>query len=186
MMRPAAPSTYILAPRSDTPPSGTPPLLPIPLPTSSLPLLLPSTDCRADVPEVALPPRKRWCIAPYVEIRHDPEREISYGIIEVWVDPDEIVEEISTTDVAELSQRMPTLDRRAHAHTTRLMETEARLSCEAWVQSMDASDTARSEVMALHTTMLAHQDDIGAFGLQTVHDRDPAHPDVPEEAGSSS
>nr|GEW22510.1 hypothetical protein [Tanacetum cinerariifolium] len=46
-----------------TPPSGTPPILPISLPTSSLPLLLPSTDCRADVPEVTLPPRKRLCIA---------------------------------------------------------------------------------------------------------------------------
>nr|GFB06139.1 hypothetical protein [Tanacetum cinerariifolium] len=40
MMRATAPSTYILAP-----PSGKPPLLPIPLPTSSSPLLLPSTDC---------------------------------------------------------------------------------------------------------------------------------------------
>ncbi|GJZ70920.1 hypothetical protein Tco_0634771 [Tanacetum coccineum] len=39
MMRDAAPSTYCLAP-----PLETPPLLPILLPTSSLPLLLPSTD----------------------------------------------------------------------------------------------------------------------------------------------
>ncbi|GKA80874.1 hypothetical protein Tco_0787566 [Tanacetum coccineum] len=38
--------------------------LPIPLPTSSPPLLLPSTDCRADVPKVTLSPRKRLCIAP--------------------------------------------------------------------------------------------------------------------------
>ncbi|GKC51927.1 hypothetical protein Tco_1074672, partial [Tanacetum coccineum] len=44
MMRVLAPSTYCLAPRSSTPLSGTPPLLPIPLPTSSPPLLLPSTD----------------------------------------------------------------------------------------------------------------------------------------------
>ncbi|GJV87992.1 hypothetical protein Tco_1531930 [Tanacetum coccineum] len=36
-------------------------------------------------------------------------------------------------------------DRRAHARTARLMESEARLSREAWVQSMDASDIARSE-----------------------------------------
>ncbi|GJS07258.1 putative reverse transcriptase domain-containing protein [Tanacetum coccineum] len=64
MIRVVAPSTYILASRSETPPSRTPLLLPIPLPTSSPPLLLPSTDCRADVPEVTLPPRKRLCIAP--------------------------------------------------------------------------------------------------------------------------
>ncbi|GJW58903.1 hypothetical protein Tco_0105634 [Tanacetum coccineum] len=138
MMRAAAPSTYILAPRSETlpsgtPPSGTPPLLPIPLPTSSPPLLLPSTDCRADVLEVTLPPRKRLCIAPgpryevgecsfapttwptrgfrayygfvgtlNAEIICDPNREIGYGITNVWVDPDEITEEIPATDVAEL------------------------------------------------------------------------------------
>nr|GEV65725.1 hypothetical protein [Tanacetum cinerariifolium] len=61
MMRDVAPSTYILAPRSKTPPSRTPPLLPIPLPTSSPPSLLPS-DYGADVLEVTLPPRKRFCI----------------------------------------------------------------------------------------------------------------------------
>ncbi|GKE13432.1 hypothetical protein Tco_1416983 [Tanacetum coccineum] len=49
--------------RADTPPSGTPPLLPIPLPTSSPSLLLPSADHGADKPEVCLPPRKRLCFA---------------------------------------------------------------------------------------------------------------------------
>ncbi|GJV77742.1 hypothetical protein Tco_1509326 [Tanacetum coccineum] len=54
--------------RADTPPSGTlpsgtPPLLPIPLPTSSPPLYLLSTDRRADRLEVTLPPRKRLGIA---------------------------------------------------------------------------------------------------------------------------
>ncbi|GJU74243.1 hypothetical protein Tco_1265648 [Tanacetum coccineum] len=49
--------------RADTPPSGTPPLLPIPLPTSSPYLLLPSADHEADRPEVCLPPRKRLCFA---------------------------------------------------------------------------------------------------------------------------
>nr|GFD24400.1 hypothetical protein [Tanacetum cinerariifolium] len=88
----------------------TPPLLPIPLPTSSPPLLLPSMSHRADVPEVTLPPQKR--------------------------------------DIC------------AHARTTRLIETEARLSRQAWVQSMDASDTARTEVMSLRTTVLAQQSEI--------------------------
>ncbi|GKF50242.1 hypothetical protein Tco_0146709, partial [Tanacetum coccineum] len=63
MMRAAAPSTYILASRSETPPLGTPPFLLISLPTLSLPLLLPSTDYRAGVSEVMLLPRKRLCIA---------------------------------------------------------------------------------------------------------------------------
>nr|GFC55160.1 hypothetical protein [Tanacetum cinerariifolium] len=48
---------------SGTPPSGTPPLLPIPLPTQLPPLILPSTSHRANVLEVTLPPRKRLCIA---------------------------------------------------------------------------------------------------------------------------
>ncbi|GJS18839.1 hypothetical protein Tco_0413311 [Tanacetum coccineum] len=116
MMRAAAPSTYYLSP-----PSGTPPILPIPLPTSSPPLLLPSTDCRADVPKVTLSPRKRLCIAPGprykiretlsaptarytggfradygfvgtldAKIGRGLDREIGYGITDVWVDPDEI------------------------------------------------------------------------------------------------
>nr|GEX21683.1 hypothetical protein [Tanacetum cinerariifolium] len=59
---PSSPA-YPLAPRSKTPPLGTPPLLHISLPTSSLPLLLPSIDCREDVYEVTLSPHKRLCIA---------------------------------------------------------------------------------------------------------------------------
>ncbi|GJR26673.1 hypothetical protein Tco_1102905 [Tanacetum coccineum] len=47
----------------DAPSSKTPPLLPIPLPTSSLHLHLLSADRRADRPEVTLPPRKRLGIA---------------------------------------------------------------------------------------------------------------------------
>ncbi|GJS76517.1 hypothetical protein Tco_0726398 [Tanacetum coccineum] len=202
IMRAAAPSTYILAPRSEIPPSRTPPsrtplLLPIPLPTSSPPLLLPSTECRADVPKVTLLPRKRLCIALSpryeigecssahtarptggfrvnygfvgtldAEIRRESDREIGYGITDVWVDPDEIAEERTATDVAELGQRMTDFlnllrrDRRSHARTARLMESEARASRGAWVQSMDASDTARYEVRALRTTVL-EQTEIG-------------------------
>nr|GEY73536.1 hypothetical protein [Tanacetum cinerariifolium] len=249
-MRTAAPSTFILAPRLETPPSGTPPLLHIPLPTSSPSLLLPSSDRRADVLEVTLPPQKRLYIdigyifevrecssaptarpiggfrADYgfvstldAEIRHDPDREIGYGITDVYEDPDEITEEIPPTDVAELSQRMTYFvttirDRRSYARTTRLMKSDARASREAWVQSMDASDIERSEVRVLQTTVLAQQTEIGELRaaerrrqtqlaealtllkiLQTrmaaLHSqqrlaRDPAHPDVQKETGSSS
>ncbi|GKE58748.1 hypothetical protein Tco_1497933 [Tanacetum coccineum] len=54
-------------------------------------------------------------------------------------------------------------DRRAHARTTLLMERKARLSHEAWGRSMDANDTARSEVRALRTTILAQQTEIAAL-----------------------
>nr|GFB09154.1 hypothetical protein [Tanacetum cinerariifolium] len=45
-------------------------------------------------------------------------------------------------------------DRCAHAYTRHLMETEARMSREAWVRSTDASDLVRGEVMSLRTTVL--------------------------------
>nr|GEU95441.1 hypothetical protein [Tanacetum cinerariifolium] len=51
-------------------------------------------------------------------------------------------------------------DRHAHVRTARLMESEARLSHDAWVQYVDASDTVRAEIMSLRTTVLAHQSEI--------------------------
>ncbi|GJY67454.1 hypothetical protein Tco_0469692 [Tanacetum coccineum] len=169
MMRAAAPSTYTLAPRSETPPLGTPPLLPIPLPTPSPPLLLPSTDGRAGVSEVTLSPWKRLCIAlgPRYEVgessftptaRPTEGFRADYGF-------DEMLEDMPgapTIDDRELGRRMTEFatrvrDRRAHARTTRLMEAEARLSREAWRQSMDTSNLACSEVMTLRTQVLAQQ-----------------------------
>nr|GEW80696.1 hypothetical protein [Tanacetum cinerariifolium] len=168
MLRAAAPSTYILAPRSGilpsrTPPSGTPPLLPIPLHTSSPPLLLPSTNCRTDVLEVTLPPQKRLCIAlgprfevrecssaptarptggfraDYgfvgtldAEIRHDPDREIDF-VTTVRQDTDETYGRLKDAqdDRLLMSDQLNLLcrDRRSHARTARLMESEAEASC---------------------------------------------------------
>ncbi|GJY72409.1 hypothetical protein Tco_0476112 [Tanacetum coccineum] len=200
------PPSFILSPtRSDAPSSGIPPLLPISVPTSSPPLLLPSASHREDRPEVTLPPRKRLGIAlgpryevgesssaaaaarpaggfrvdyGFVatmdrEIRHDPEREDGYGITDSW---DKIVETLRGQDTDEIytrlddeqSQRqllagrlnMLFKDRRAHAYTRHQMETEARLSREAWRRSMDASDLARGEVMSLRTTVLGQMSEI--------------------------
>nr|GEU34826.1 putative reverse transcriptase domain-containing protein [Tanacetum cinerariifolium] len=186
IMRAATPSTYILAPRSETPPLRTPPLLPIPLPTSSPPLPLPSTDHRSDVLEVTLPPRKRlWFFGTLdAEIRRDPDREIGYEITDVWEDLNNIEEEIPMTDMAELMTD--------------------------FVQSIDANDMAHSKVRALQTIVLEQQNEIGelwaadrrrqtqltkalillktlqthmaALQSQQRPARDPAHPDVPKEA----
>ncbi|GKD94063.1 hypothetical protein Tco_1373900 [Tanacetum coccineum] len=60
---PLPPPIILSHTRSDAPSSGTPPLLPIPLPTLSPPLHLLPTDHRADRPKVTLPPRKRLGIA---------------------------------------------------------------------------------------------------------------------------
>ncbi|GKF31801.1 hypothetical protein Tco_0101599, partial [Tanacetum coccineum] len=93
--------------RADTPSSGTPPLLPIPLPTLSPSLLLPSADHGADRPEVCLPPRKRLCFAfgPR-EIRRDLERDVGYGIADTW---DEMLVDMPgapATDDTELGRRI--------------------------------------------------------------------------------
>nr|GEX14133.1 hypothetical protein [Tanacetum cinerariifolium] len=58
-------------------------------------------------------------------------------------------------------------DKRPHARTARLMKSEARLSREAWVYSMDASGTTRAE-------------------RQQGPARGQAHTEVSEEADSSS
>ncbi|GJZ02280.1 hypothetical protein Tco_0520241 [Tanacetum coccineum] len=58
------PPPFILSPtRPDAPSLGIPPPLPISVPTSSPPLLLPSASRREDKPEVTLPPQKRLGIA---------------------------------------------------------------------------------------------------------------------------
>ncbi|GJS67953.1 hypothetical protein Tco_0682518 [Tanacetum coccineum] len=168
MMRAAAPSTHILASRSETPPSGTPPFLPIPLPTLSLPLLLPSTDCRAGVSEVMLLPRKRLCIALGLRFKVGesssaptarPTRgfRVDYGFVSTLDDKirQDTYEIYGRLDDAQddrllMSGHLNMLrrDRCAHARTARLMDTEAILSHEAWVQSMDASVTTCSKKMA--------------------------------------
>ncbi|GKG30566.1 hypothetical protein Tco_0423054, partial [Tanacetum coccineum] len=48
-------------------------------------------------------------------------------------------------------------DRRAHTRIARLMEIKARMSREAWGLSMDASDLACTEVMALRTQVVAQR-----------------------------
>ncbi|GKD88842.1 hypothetical protein Tco_1364349, partial [Tanacetum coccineum] len=151
-------------------------------------MLLPSTNHRADRPEACLPPWKRLCIALGLryeigesssaptarptrgfrvdygfvatlddEIRHNPER---YDTYEIYVRLDDAQDDRSL-----LSGRLNMLfkDRCAHAHTALRMEREARLSHKAWGRSMDASDTARSEVRALRTTVLAQQTEIAAL-----------------------
>ncbi|GJZ36961.1 hypothetical protein Tco_0583152, partial [Tanacetum coccineum] len=160
--------TKVDTPPSGTPPSGTPPLLPILLHTSSPPLHLLSIDCRADRPEVTLPPRKRLDIAlgPRYEVGESssaptarPPRgfKADYGFVATM--HKEIMRDLERDDTYEIYTRLDDeqteqqlmagwlnmlyRDRRAHARTALLMEREARMSREAWGRSMDASDLAR-------------------------------------------
>nr|GEU40374.1 reverse transcriptase domain-containing protein [Tanacetum cinerariifolium] len=122
--------------------------------TSSPHLLLPSMSRRADIPEVTLLPRKRLCIALGLRFKVDkssstptarPTRGFRADYRFVGTLNDEIRRDPEREDDRLLMSgqlNMLLRDRHTHARTARLMEIEARLSCEAWVQSMDASDTA--------------------------------------------
>ncbi|GKD63404.1 hypothetical protein Tco_1305512 [Tanacetum coccineum] len=108
MMRDVAPSTYILAPRSVTPPSGTPPLLPIPLPTSSPPCFCPLLT----VERMFL----RGFRADYgfvgtldAEIRHDLDREVGYGFTNTWDEMVKAMQEIAPTTLEGVNQRVTDL-----------------------------------------------------------------------------
>ncbi|GKE01508.1 hypothetical protein Tco_1389491 [Tanacetum coccineum] len=79
-------------------------------------------------------------------------------------------------------------DRRSYARAARLIKSEARASREAWVQSMDASDTTRSEAQLAEARTLPRtlQTQMAALQSQQRPTGELAHPDISEEAGSSS
>ncbi|GJT57851.1 hypothetical protein Tco_0992905 [Tanacetum coccineum] len=80
--------------------------------------------------EVHVPPQKRLCIA--LGPRRDLDREIGYRITNVLEDPDDIAEEIpDARSVMSGQLKLLHRDRRFHARTARLMESEARVSHEA-------------------------------------------------------
>ncbi|GKB20708.1 hypothetical protein Tco_0854631 [Tanacetum coccineum] len=89
------PPPFILSPiRSDAPSLGIPPPLPISIPTSSPPLLLPSASRESSSTAAARPAGGIRADYGFVattdrEIRRDPKREVGYGITDSW---DEIVE----------------------------------------------------------------------------------------------
>nr|GEX50913.1 hypothetical protein [Tanacetum cinerariifolium] len=94
-----------------TPPSypaypGTPPLLPIPLPTPSPPLFPPSTNPRKDICEVCLPPRKRLCYTFSSRFEVDPESNVGYGITDSWDEIVKTMQGVPATDETELGQRV--------------------------------------------------------------------------------
>nr|GEX95132.1 hypothetical protein [Tanacetum cinerariifolium] len=163
---PPLPPPFILSPtRSDAPSSGTPLLLSISAPTSSPPLQLPSASHRENRPEVTLPPRKRLGIAlgPGYEVGESSSAVAARPAGGLRADYDFVAtmdREIGCDPEREAGYGITDSDRRAHAYTRHLMETEARLSREAWVQSTDASDLAHGKIMSLRTTVLGQKTEI--------------------------
>ncbi|GJY31512.1 putative reverse transcriptase domain-containing protein [Tanacetum coccineum] len=147
--------------------SWIPPPLPISVPTSSPPLLLPSASHREDRPEVTL-----------------PLEDVSIALV-----LDMSVERVSSAAarpagglradygfVATMDReirRDPERDNRlAHAYTRNHdEETEARMTREAWRRSMDASDLAYGEVMSLRTTVLGQMSEIRELHAADAEDR---------------
>nr|GEU61028.1 putative reverse transcriptase domain-containing protein [Tanacetum cinerariifolium] len=77
--------------------------------------------------------------------------EVGYSITDAWDDLEKRDDQaLQRAQVERLFQ-----DRRYHALTASLMEEVARASRIAWAQSMDASDAARSGVIALRTQGVA-------------------------------
>nr|GFA79844.1 hypothetical protein [Tanacetum cinerariifolium] len=148
--------------------------------TSSPPLQLPSASRREDRPKVTLPPRKR----PAGGLRVDygfvatVDREIGEPVstdtelggyvrefdTRVRQDTDETYMRLDDeqTERQLLAGRLNMLfrDKRAHAYTRHLMETEARMSREAWVRVTDARDLVYGDVMSLRTTVLGQMSEI--------------------------
>nr|GFB04746.1 hypothetical protein [Tanacetum cinerariifolium] len=145
---------------------------PVPMPAWTDSEVLPSASRREDRPEVTLPPRKRLHIAlvPRYEVGESssaaaarPAGDVPRG--QSWLclnppmhslklcsqshDTDEIYMRLDDeqTERQLLAGRLNMLfrDRRAHAYTRQLIETEARMSREAWVRATDASDLVHGE-----------------------------------------
>nr|GEZ23524.1 hypothetical protein [Tanacetum cinerariifolium] len=102
--------------------------------SSSTAAARPAGGFRADYGFVAMVDR---------EIMRDPEREVGYGITDLW---DEIVETLQGAPVS--------------TDTELGGYTEARMSREAWVRATDASDLVHGEVMSLRTTVLGQMSEI--------------------------
>ncbi|GKB95764.1 hypothetical protein Tco_0981901 [Tanacetum coccineum] len=198
-------------PPSGTPPLGTPPLLPIPLPTLSASLLLPSTDPRADRPEVCLPPQKRLCFAfgPRNEVRESSSAaaarptggaptidDIELGrwmtkfTTRVRKDTDEIYTRLDDeqTERQLMAGQLIMLyrDRHAHARTTLLMEREARMRQAAITELLAADRKRQAQFIEAVKLLKALQTQMTEFHRQQGPAKGPAQPDALEEAGSSS
>ncbi|GJU75606.1 hypothetical protein Tco_1272676 [Tanacetum coccineum] len=192
-----SPPTYIILShtRADTPPSGTLPLLPIPLPTSSPPFHLLSTDHRANRPEVTLPHQKRLGIAlgPRYEVRESSSApttrppggfRVDYGFVatidrEIMRDLERDVgyritdtwDELLVVAHQAVITELQAADRRRHAAITKMLAVDHRRQAQ-FIEALKL-------LKRLQTQMTEFERQQGpAKGL--------AQPDASKEADSSS
>nr|GEU90990.1 integrase, catalytic region, zinc finger, CCHC-type, peptidase aspartic, catalytic [Tanacetum cinerariifolium] len=106
-----------------------PPLPPLPPPL----YIPPPVDCRDDIPETEMPPRKRSCL-------------FALGSRDTWVDPAEAVPKIAPMTFGEINTRRVDFlmeDRIAYQETILIMEEEAYVAREAWAHSIGLSVCTR-------------------------------------------
>ncbi|GKF23171.1 hypothetical protein Tco_0075493, partial [Tanacetum coccineum] len=110
----SSPLPQIPSPPLPPPPSSLhlPPPVPtsLPLPLSPLPplpalLFIPPVDRMEDTSEAELPPRKRLFLTALTS----RAKEVGYGIMDVWVDPTETVEEVAPTTLEGVNDRVTEL-----------------------------------------------------------------------------
>nr|GFA95817.1 hypothetical protein [Tanacetum cinerariifolium] len=171
-----------------------------------------------DRPDVTLPPRKRLDIAlgPRYEVGESSsaaaarpaggapvstDTELGGYVREfemrVRQDTDEIYMRLDDeqTERQLLAGRLNMLfrDRRAHAYTRQLMETEARMSREAWmskIKELQATDRRRQTVIS-ELLRIDHRRSTEISELRTALQGqglvgDPTQSELPEEAGGSA
>ncbi|GJW04731.1 putative reverse transcriptase domain-containing protein [Tanacetum coccineum] len=116
----------------------------------------PTIDRRDDIPESERPPRKRSCLfalGSKYKIGEcstaRPTREVGYGIRDTWVDPAEVVPEISPMTVEERVNLLME-DRIAHQETVLIVEEEAYTSREPWAYSVGLSHAVHYELQTHH------------------------------------
>nr|GEZ16721.1 hypothetical protein [Tanacetum cinerariifolium] len=170
LMRSAAPSTFILAPRSRTPPIGTPPLLPIPLPTSSfpLPLLLPSISGSESIPEADIPLRKRARFTT-------PTGGYEVGESFVAATARQIRPALTVVDIRRAKDRLIGRLRRERRYFHTLSTTyaqEVAHSRDYCTQIMDYCQSREVHTSTLVTQIGALQRDVSTLQGQQIDDED--------------
>nr|GEX61393.1 putative reverse transcriptase domain-containing protein [Tanacetum cinerariifolium] len=116
------------------------------LPSPPLPPPLhmpPPVDCRDDIPETEMPPRKRLCFSTL------GSREVGYGIRDTWIDPTEIVPAIAPMTVGEVNTRVTELAE-LHEHDTHNL----------YALLEDAQDSRTRLSQAVHSELQTHQEQV--------------------------
>nr|GFC12983.1 hypothetical protein [Tanacetum cinerariifolium] len=170
LMRSAAPSTFILAQRSRAPSIGTPPLLPIPLPTSSflLPFLLPSTSGSESVPKADMLLRKRACFTT-------PTGGYEVGESSVAAAAKQIRPTLTVANSRRAEDRLIGRLRRERRYFCTLSTTyanEVAHSRDYYTQIMDYCQSREVHTSTLVTQIEALQRDVSTLQGQQIDDED--------------